>query len=163
MTMVIFINRSRVDARSTFLILCLGELVKRSMSVNCFITKSWWSILSSVYHCSVAPLLFFEALDKKIVSLVVAPNRTLSPFHITDLKNWNWKLFLLIWLSWAFAKSLASEQSRDITFAAPVPWFQIQTLTLTPTLTLTNTPNHTLTLARSQTLTRPRNETFFPV
>ena len=39
---------------------------------------------------------------------------------------------------WVFTKSLASEQSRDITFAAPVPWFQIQTLNLTPTLALTN-------------------------
>ena len=65
----------------------------------------------------------------------------------------------------AFTKSLASEQSRDIIFAALVPWFQIQTLTLTgtQTLTLTNTPNHTLTLARSQTLTRPRNEAISPV
>ena len=44
-------------------------------------------------------------------------------------------------------KSLASEQSRDINFAALVPLFQIQTLTQTPTLT--NTPNHTLTQARS--------------
>ena len=63
----------------------------------------------------------------------------------------------------AFTKSLASEQSRDITFAALVPLFQIQTLTLTQTPSLTNTPNHALTQARSQTLTWPRNETFFPV
>ena len=35
----------------------------------------------------------------------------------------------------AFTKSLASEQSRDITFAALVPWFQIQTLGLTQTPT----------------------------
>ena len=61
----------------------------------------------------------------------------------------------------AFTKSLASEQSRDITFAALVPWFQIQTLT--HTLTLTNTPNHTITLTRFQTLTQPRNEAFCPV
>ena len=53
----------------------------------------------------------------------------------------------------AFTKSLASEQSRHITFAALVPWFQIQNLTLTQTLTQTNTQNHTLTLVRFQTLT----------
>ena len=63
----------------------------------------------------------------------------------------------------AFTKSLASEQSRDNTFAALVPRFQIQTLTLTQTLTLSNTPNHTLTLTRFQTLTQPRNEAFSPV
>ena len=59
----------------------------------------------------------------------------------------------------AFTKSLASEQSRDITFAALVPQFQIQTLTLT----LTNTTNHTLTLTRFQILTQPRNGAFTPV
>ena len=37
----------------------------------------------------------------------------------------------------AFTKSLASERSRDITFAA------LQTF-ITQTLTLTNTPNHTI-------------------
>ena len=73
----------------------------------------------------------------------------------------NDKLCLNRHRSKAFTKSLASEQSRDITFAAPVPWFQIQTLT--QTLTLTNAPNHTLTLTQSQTLTRPRNEAICPV
>ena len=57
----------------------------------------------------------------------------------------------------AFTNSLASEQSCDITFAALVPQFQIQTLTVTQTLTLTNTPNHILALPLSQTLTRPKN------
>ena len=52
----------------------------------------------------------------------------------------------------AFTKSLASELSRDITFAALVPWFQIQTLT--QTLTPTHTPNHTITLTQYQALTR---------
>ena len=61
----------------------------------------------------------------------------------------------------AFTKSLASDQSRDITFTALVPRFQIQTLNQTLTLTPTNTLNHTITLTRSQTLTRLRNETFF--
>ena len=50
----------------------------------------------------------------------------------------------------AFTKSLASERSRDITFVALVPWFQIQTLTQILTQTLSNIPNHTLTLTRSQ-------------
>ena len=59
----------------------------------------------------------------------------------------------------SFTKSLASEQSRDTTFTALVPWFEIQTLTLTPN----NTPNHTLTLTRFQTLTQPRNEAFSPI
>ena len=63
----------------------------------------------------------------------------------------------------AFTKSLASEQSRDITYTALVPWFQIQTLTLTQTLTLINTPNHTLTLTQFQILTQLRNEAFFPI
>ena len=46
----------------------------------------------------------------------------------------------------SLTKSLACERSRDVTFTAIVPWFQIQTLT--------NTPNYT------QTVTRPRNEKF---
>ena len=42
----------------------------------------------------------------------------------------------------AFAKSLASERSRDINFTALVSGFQVQSgLTLTPTLA--NAPNHT--------------------
>ena len=56
----------------------------------------------------------------------------------------------------ASTKSLASDRSREITFAAFVPWFQIQTQTLT------NTLNHTITLTQSQTLTWPRNEAFSP-
>ena len=63
----------------------------------------------------------------------------------------------------AFTKLLASERSRDITFTALVPRFQIQTLTHTLTLTLTNAPNHTITLTLFQTLTRMRNETFSPI
>ena len=93
-----------------------------------------------------------------------------TPYR-SRMNNYNWGTELVttcgcIVRSWgilglfsAFTKSLASEQSRDITFAAPVPWFQIETLTLT----LTNTPNHTLTLTRSQTLTRPRNKAISPV
>ena len=48
--------------------------------------------------------------------------------------------------STAFTNSLASEQSRDITFTALVPLFQIQNLTQTQTLTvtLTNPPNHAI-------------------
>ena len=63
----------------------------------------------------------------------------------------------------AFTKSLVSEQSRDITFAALVPRFQIQTMALTQTPF--NTPNHILglTLTRFQTLTQTRNEAFSPV
>ena len=63
----------------------------------------------------------------------------------------------------AFTKSLASEQSRDIAFAALFPVFQILTLTLTLTLTLNNTLNHAPTLTRFQPLTQPRNEAFSPV
>ena len=59
----------------------------------------------------------------------------------------------------AFTKSLASEQSRDITLKARLPWFQIQTQTLTPT----HTPNHTITLTQYQALTRRTEKwNFFP-
>ena len=51
-----------------------------------------------MYHCSVAALLFIEALDKKLFHLLLHQIGRCPLF--TDLKNWNWKLFLLIWLSW---------------------------------------------------------------
>ena len=63
----------------------------------------------------------------------------------------------------AYTKSLASEQSRDIIFAALVPRFQIQTQTLTENPNPVQYPESDHTLTRSQTLTQPRNEAFSPV
>ena len=76
--------------------------------------------------------------------------------------QWCVKLFLAPFIlnqpsKRAFAKSLASEQSRDITFAALAPWFQVPTLTQT----LTNTPNHILTLTWFQNLTQPKKWNHF--
>ena len=48
------------------------------------------------------------------------PEREMKPFSRLA-EHW----------SRASTKSLASEQSRNLTFTAPVPWFQIQTLTQT--------------------------------
>ena len=46
-------------------------------------------------------------------------------------------------MAFTYTQSLASEQSRDITLKALLPWFKIQTLT--QTITPTHTPNHTIT------------------
>ena len=94
---------------------------------------------------------FFQ-LKQKVFSLYAVPSGLILWSKIGVCPNFE-----------AFTKSLASELSRDITFAALMPWFQIQTLILTRTLTFTNTPNHTITLTRFQTLTQPRNEAFCPV
>ena len=94
---------------------------------------------------------FFQ-LKQKVFSLYAVPSGLILWSKIGVCPNFE-----------AFTKSLASELSRDITFAALMPWFQIQTLILTQTLTFTNTPNHTITLPRFQTLTQPRNEAFCPV
>ena len=88
--------------------------------------------------------------------------------YVYDIPRTNWlaKDFLDLSIYMTFIKSLASEQSRDITFADLVPWFQIQSLTLTQTLTSSNTPNYTPTLTRFDPNYNPtekiKNEAFFP-
>ena len=102
------------------------------------------------------------ALDQ-IVPLGLQNVTVVAPYsnpviQLNPFSNWNqWSHHEHTRYHWAFIKSLASEQSRDITFAALVPWYQILTLTL-----LTITPNNALTLTgtRSWTLTQPRNEYF---
>ena len=139
------VQRSRLLRDRTFVSISFSFF-----DMNLLIMWLFW------YECWIFPFEHYNYVNMLILSklkiLIVSNMRQLTCQFFN-----NWPKKVIYGVISAFTKSLASEQSRDITFAALVPWFHIQTLTLT------NTPNHTLTRTRFQTLTQPRNEAFSPV